>query len=114
MSIDTNRQKYKDLSSIKTEQGRSLLLRGNMTLPYSISGVTNPLENHSCSMILPYCSIQGITTHTLPNVILMLWKANMPRERKASDSSQSIPTRWEKQSLATHLEPQIIFKKHRR
>ena len=26
-------------------------------IPYSISGVTHPLENHCCSMILPYCSI---------------------------------------------------------
>ena len=56
MSIDTKRQKYQDLSSVKTDQGR-FLLRENMTLPYSISGVTNPLENHSCSMILSYCSI---------------------------------------------------------
>ena len=32
----------KDLSSMKTEQGRAPLLRGNMTLSYSISGVTNP------------------------------------------------------------------------
>ena len=54
--------KVLDTGSIKTEQDRALLLRGNMTLPYSISGVTNPLENHSCSMILPHCSINVITT----------------------------------------------------
>ena len=28
-----------------------------MALPYGISGVTNPIENHRCSMILPHCSI---------------------------------------------------------
>ena len=72
MSIDTKRQKYKDLSSIKSDQGRFLLLCEYMTLPYSISGLTNPLENHSCFMILSYCSIYVITTHTLPNVMLMV------------------------------------------
>ena len=54
--------KVLETGSIKTEQDRALLLRGNMTLPYSIIGVTNPLENHSCSMILPHCSIYVITT----------------------------------------------------
>ena len=53
--LETKVQRY--LSSIKTDQSRVLLLRENMTLPYSISGVTNPLENHRGSMILPYCSI---------------------------------------------------------
>ena len=62
MSINTYRQKYKDLSSIKTDQSRALLLREIMTLPYSITGVTNPLENHSCSMIFPHRSISVITT----------------------------------------------------
>ena len=33
--------KVLDTGSIKTDQGRVLLLRVNMTLPYSISGVTN-------------------------------------------------------------------------
>ena len=36
-----------------------------MTLQYGISGVINPLENHSCSMILPHCSIQVITTNSV-------------------------------------------------
>ena len=41
----------------KTDNSRVLLYRENMTLEYGISGETNPLENHSCSMILPHCSI---------------------------------------------------------
>ena len=41
-------------SSIKTDHSKALLHRELMTLPYSISGVTNPIENHSCSMILPH------------------------------------------------------------
>ena len=53
MSIDTKRQKYKDLSSIKTDQGRVLLLCENMTLPYSISRVTDPLE----IIVVPWLSL---------------------------------------------------------
>ena len=41
----------------KTDHSRALLHREYMTLPYGVSGVTNPLENYSCSMILPHCSI---------------------------------------------------------
>ena len=57
VSLNTQREKYKHLRSIKTDQSRALLLRENMTLPHSISGVTKPLENHSCSILLPNCSI---------------------------------------------------------
>ena len=42
-----------------------------MTLPYSISGVSNPLENDSCSMILPDCSIQVVVTGSLLLFLLM-------------------------------------------
>ena len=30
-----------------------ITIRDDMTLQYCISGVTNPIENHGCSMILP-------------------------------------------------------------
>ena len=33
-------------SSMMTDHSRALLHRENVTLPYSISGVTNPIENH--------------------------------------------------------------------
>ena len=49
--------KVLDTGSLKTDQDRVLLQRENISIPYSISGVTNPLENHSCSMILPSCLI---------------------------------------------------------
>ena len=58
MSTDTYRQKYLVLALEKIDNSRVLLYRENMTLQSGIiSGVTNPLENHSCSMILPHCSI---------------------------------------------------------
>ena len=41
----------------KTDHSRVLLYHENTTLQYGISGVANPLENHSCSMILALCSI---------------------------------------------------------
>ena len=49
--------KVHDTCSRKTDHSRALLHRENMTLPYGISEVTDPLENHSCSMILPHCLI---------------------------------------------------------
>ena len=58
---DVNRHletKVLDTSSIgKNDHSRALVLNENMTLPYGKSGATNPIENHSCSMILPHCSI---------------------------------------------------------
>ena len=55
----------------KTDHSRTLLHRENMTLPYGINGVTNPLENYSCFMILPHCSILRISYHNghPPNLI---------------------------------------------
>ena len=71
MSIDAWRQKYLILALEKTDHSRALLHRENMTLPYGISGVINPLENHSCSMILSllHTSISYHNAHP-PYVIL--------------------------------------------
>ena len=81
-----------------------------MILRYSISGVTNPLENHSCSMILPYCSIEVITTNTLPN-LCWWWKANMLEKGRHQIAVNLSLQVGKKHSLATYLEPQIFFKK---
>ena len=47
----------------KTDHKQDITIRDDMTLQYGKSGVTNPLENHSCSMILPHCSIPSISYH---------------------------------------------------
>ena len=57
MSRDTYRQKYLVLDLEKTDNIRVLLYRENITLQYGMSGETYPLENHSCSVVLPHCSI---------------------------------------------------------
>ena len=49
----------------KTGHSRALLHRENMALPYGISGVTNPIENYSCSMIFSHGPIQAITTDSM-------------------------------------------------
>ena len=36
-----------------------------MTLQYCISGVTNPIENHSCSIILPLLNIRDLRIPTI-------------------------------------------------
>ena len=86
-----------------------------MTLLYGISGVTNSIENHSYSMILPHCSIRyKLSQRTSSLSCFGSVKTNMLEKGRRSDSSQLIPTRWGKTLSRYLLRASDIFKKHHR
>ena len=51
--------------SRKTDNSRVLPYKDTMTLQYCISGVTNPIENHSCLMIIPLLNTSKVSMYSV-------------------------------------------------
>ena len=64
-----------------------------MTLQYCISEVTNPIENHGFSMILPLLNIRYLRIPTLSHGLFWASKDNMLEKGRLSDNTETNPVR---------------------